>query len=313
MLHSGDHTQSNRFMQGLRASLDRSRLGELLVRQGRISTSELRRALKKQKETKASLGEILIKDKAISRFDLHFTLSRQFALRCTAGFFLFCFSIVGMGKKAQAELSDVAGTLQVSMTKEFTNVSYYPQLFETQEKRSSNLKAFTKWTGMFDRFESQLRNASTKSYMEGWARELSQFSGMSLKQMARQVNRVVNQTRYIEDKNLWGKTDYWATPAEFLKRGGDCEDFAITKYTALRALGVPESRLRIAIVQDEIKNIPHAVLVVYTDGGAYVLDNQIKTLIDADNMTRYRPIFSINRQAWWLHTAEPKTILASAN
>ena len=52
---------------------------------------------------------------------------------------------------------------------------------------------------------------------------------------------------------------------DFFTRGGDCEDFAIAKYTALRALGVPEERLRVAIVHDDEKNLPHAILVVYTD------------------------------------------------
>ena len=72
--------------------------------------------------------------------------------------------------------------------------------------------------------------------------------------------------------------------------------------------------VRIAIVQDLQKNIPHAVLVVYTDQGSMILDNQIKTAIDSNRVSHYKPIFSINQNAWWLHTA-PKgnvTVVASA-
>ena len=29
-------------------------------------------------------------------------------------------------------------------------------------------------------------------------------------------------------------------------------------------------------------------------------------------VTRYRPIFTINRNAWWLHTKPGSTVLASA-
>lgn len=134
-----------------------------------------------------------------------------------------------------------------------------------------------------------------------------------MKDMVRGVNKLVNQTRYIVDQRNWGQSDYWATPVEFLKRGGDCEDFAIAKYAALKSLGFPEERLRIAIVQDTVKNIPHAVLVAYTNEGAYILDNQIKTLVDAERAGRYRPIYSINRQAWWLHQAPTNTIVASAD
>ena len=70
--------------------------------------------------------------------------------------------------------------------------------------------------------------------------------------------------------------------------------------------------MRLAIVQDLEKNIPHAVLIVYTDQGAYLLDNQIKRLISAERGSRYKPIYTINRQAWWLHTAPSRTIIASA-
>ncbi len=79
-------------------------------------------------------------------------------------------------------------------------------------------------------------------------------------------------------------------------------------------LGVPESRLRIAIVQDMKKNIPHAILVVYTDKGPMILDNQIKSAVNAERISHYKPIFTINQDAWWLHTA-PKgdvTVVASA-
>ena len=125
---------------------------------------------------------------------------------------------------------------------------------------------------------------------------------------------MMNAKRYVSDAKNYGQNDYWATPVEFFKRGGDCEDFAIAKYTALKALGVPESRLRIAIVQDMQKNIPHAILIVYTDNGPLILDNQIKSAISASKISHYKPIFSINQDAWWLHTA-PKgnvTVVASA-
>ena len=59
--------------------------------------------------------------------------------------------------------------------------------------------------------------------------------------------------------------------------------------------------MRIAIVHDLQKNIPHAILIVYTDDGVKFLDNQYKSVKDADGFTRYRPIYSINRTGWWRH------------
>jgi predicted transglutaminase-like cysteine proteinase len=138
--------------------------------------------------------------------------------------------------------------------------------------------------------------------MENFKAQLASLQGLPMNKMIAGVNDVVNRIRYVNDNQIYGKNDYWATPMEFIANGGDCEDYAITKYTALRALGVPEDRLRVAIVQDLQKNVPHAILIVYTDNGALILDNQIKTVVNAERISHYKPIFSINRNAWWLHT-----------
>ena len=40
------------------------------------------------------------------------------------------------------------------------------------------------------------------------------------------VNRFFNRAKYVTDKRLWGKADYWASPFEFIgKNQGDCEDY----------------------------------------------------------------------------------------
>lgn len=290
-----------------------NRVGELLLHKGLITRDDLAQALTLQKDTGIALGEIFIQNDFISRKQLKGVLRRQFALRCAATGLMFGTSIFNLAsKRAQAEIRDVPGSIVLaSATQDFQKVAYYPKLMGTAEKRDRNLKAFTKWTGMFDRFERDLKSAGNAQLISDWQRDLNAYQGLSMKQMANSVNNLVNKTRYIQDKNNWGKSDYWATPVEFLKRGGDCEDFAIAKYTALRSLGVPEERLRIAIVQDLQKNIPHAILIVYTDEGSYILDNQNKRMVSAEHGTRYKPIFSINRQAWWLHKSPGATVVAS--
>ena len=306
---------STGILRGLKSHLEHSKLGDLLVKKGVISTDDLADALALQKQTHKPLGQIFIESAAITRRQLGMILFKQAALRTTATGILFFTSLSSFTPKTAhaGQIKDVPAKLQLaSVSAEFARVTAYPAIYGTSEKRSGDLKAFTKWTEMFNRFDRELNNASSIKVMKEWQNDLQQIRGGSIKSMATQVNKLVNKTRYIVDKKNWGKSDYWATPVEFLTRGGDCEDFAIAKYTALRALGVPEERLRIAIVQDTQKNIPHAVLVVYTEDGAVILDNQIKTLVDAESGTRYKPIFSINRQAWWLHKAPSKTVLASA-
>jgi predicted transglutaminase-like cysteine proteinase len=302
-------------LTGLKAHLEQSKLGDLLIRKGVISEKDLSHALQIQKDTHKPLGQIFIESAAISRTQLFGILFKQTALRTTATGLLFFMTATSFSSKtASAEtITDVPAKIQLAnVSSEFARVSAYPALFGTAEKKSHDLKAFTKWTSMFNRFDKELSNTKSVKVMQDWQRDLQQFKGGTISEMARDVNDLVNKTRYIVDKKNWGQNDYWATPVEFLTRGGDCEDFAIAKYTALRALGVPEERLRIAIVQDTQKNIPHAILVVYTEKGAVILDNQNKNMVNAEQGTRYKPIFSINRQAWWLHKADSKTVLASA-
>jgi len=291
------------FLNSITTYLNRNRLGEILVLKGVINPSQLREILAVQKQERKPLGHILVENNYISKRQLFSLLIRQHSLRFMSTSLMCIMTLAYTTKRTEAAaIKDVAAKISiVDSTSKFTKVAHYSALLGSSEKRSSNLKAFTKWSGMFIRFERELKNGNTSELQE-WQNTLSQFKGQSLTQMASNVNRLVNKTKYITDKRNYNKSDYWSTPIEFLKRGGDCEDFAIAKYTALRILGVPEERLRIAIVHDNFKNIPHAVLIVYTDYGPILLDNQNQSIINATHVERYKPIFSINRTAWWLHS-----------
>lgn len=117
------------------------------------------------------------------------------------------------------------------------------------------------------------------------------------------VNQFYNRRiAFVDDMLAWGQADHWATPLQTLALGqGDCEDYAIAKYFSLKALGVPGDQMRIVVVDDLNLKVPHAILVVYLDGRALILDNQIPTVVPADRIRHYRPIYSINEESWWLH------------
>jgi predicted transglutaminase-like cysteine proteinase len=298
----------------IKSYLERNRVGELMVMKGLISPENLKEALRLQKSHGKPLGEILVEFNFISSRQLQKTLFRQRFLKLAAGILLCTASLSAFSsKRAMAQsIPDVPAKIAISVSAHFSAVAPNHALFGSEEKENRNLKPFTKWTEMFDKFNKQIKSESGQREIENWQAQLRQFKDLPLQSMAQKVNDFVNEARYITDQNNYGMSDYWATPIEFLQRGGDCEDFAITKYTALRMLGVPEERLRIAIVHDNIKNIPHAILVVYTDNGAYILDNQEKRMHNSANFNRYRPIFSINQQAWWMHTTPQTTVLASA-
>ena len=299
-------------MTKMKALLARKRLGELLVMNGVLTPKELRHALHTQKTDGRNLGRILLAHNLVTRRDLYNTLGQQFTLRCmawTLGIFL-TFSSFGMKPARAGSIKDIPGQMSV-VSEAFTKVSSYPALFGSEERRSSELKAFTKWTSMFDRYETAMKQPANQRIISTWKRNLSEFKDLPMDTMVERVNTYINQTDYIVDSRNWGKSDYWSTPIEFFQRGGDCEDYAIAKYASLRALGFPENRMRVAIVHDIQKDIPHAVLIVYTDTGAKILDNQNPKAEDARYVDNYRPIFSINRDAWWLHTAPTSTVVAS--
>lgn len=118
------------------------------------------------------------------------------------------------------------------------------------------------------------------------------------------VNDFMNRTRFLNDIDHWGKEDYWATPVEFLSTdGGDCEDFSIAKYFTLRALGVPDEKLRITYVKElVIYNQAHMVLAYFPtpDAEPLVLDNINKTIQPASTRTDLLPVYSFNGSGLWL-------------
>ncbi|MEX2615330.1 MAG: transglutaminase-like cysteine peptidase [Alphaproteobacteria bacterium] len=185
----------------------------------------------------------------------------------------------------------------------------HPLLFGTREVRSATLTKFSKWTGVIARYESELHARRQKCRvsrvntcaLERWEGFLEDIADLPRREQIEKVNVYVNERVYIVDPVNYGIKDYWATPREFFDRDGDCEDYAISKYISLRALGMPVSDMRIVVLNDLNLKIAHAVLVVYLDGEALILDNQISQVINADRIRHYKPIYSINEKNWWLH------------
>jgi predicted transglutaminase-like cysteine proteinase len=108
------------------------------------------------------------------------------------------------------------------------------------------------------------------------------------------VNHAVNGVRYVSDAANWRGAKYWETPSEFLKRGGDCKDYALAKYSALRALGVPAGSMRILVLPD------HAVLVVNSTNGPTVLDNQRESTYPLDQGLLSRAVYAVSDAGAWI-------------
>lgn len=103
------------------------------------------------------------------------------------------------------------------------------------------------------------------------------------------------------DMANYGQEDYWAIAKEFFYNGGDCEDYAITKFFSLRWLGIDKDTLRIVILQDTNLRIAHAVLAVSYNNDILILDNQTQKVVSHRTIAHYLPLYSVNEKKWWLH------------
>ncbi len=189
-----------------------------------------------------------------------------------------------------------------------------PNLWGFSEVRSTNLRLFAKWTSTLSRYETErlttrrpgcAHPAADDCRTEEWQRFLESVRDQDRRSQIASVNAFINARPYVADQANWNRSDYWATPAEFLARSGDCEDYAIAKYLALRELGWSDRELRIVAVKDLHKGIGHAVTVAFLDGEAFVLDNQLNKVTEVGAIGHYRPVYSLNATAWWHHHEGP--------
>lgn len=95
------------------------------------------------------------------------------------------------------------------------------------------------------------------------------------------INTFVNGAKYILDKEAFGVKNHWASMDQFIgQNGGDCEDFAIAKYTMLVNSGIPKSKLYFLHVKLGKKKVGHMVLGYIKDGKTLILDNNSRRITE---------------------------------
>ena len=111
------------------------------------------------------------------------------------------------------------------------------------------------------------------------------------------VNDFFNNVGYGDDKKVYGVNDYWATPYEFLARDkGDCEDYVIGKYFALKHLGIPTSKMFLSYVRVDGAKDAHMVLTYFDTPSSepLVLDSIRRIIFPASKRTDLKPIYNFN-------------------
>ncbi len=118
------------------------------------------------------------------------------------------------------------------------------------------------------------------------------------------INSFFNQFVSEYDANTWKKEDYWATPLEFTAKGkGDCEDYAIGKYFALKEVGVDKDKLFVMIVKEKTARDHHMVLAYlqHAKSSPLVLDNLSWKILTLEQRIDLKPIYGFNEKNLYLN------------
>ncbi|GAC29193.1 transglutaminase-like cysteine peptidase [Brumicola pallidula] len=145
-------------------------------------------------------------------------------------------------------------------------------------------------------------NQDAVARVRAWQLILEQQKNQSVDSQLYEINSFFNKIDFVDDKQHWGKNDYWATPIEFLgTNGGDCEDFTIAKYFSLIELGVASEKLRLMYVTATRPRQAHMVLAYYETPVSVplVLDNINRRILPATQRRDLIPIYSFNGDGLW--------------
>jgi predicted transglutaminase-like cysteine proteinase len=122
-----------------------------------------------------------------------------------------------------------------------------------------------------------------------------------------EINRAVNLAIHpVSDLAQFGQIDVWSSPLVTFYRGaGDCEDYAIAKFVALRMAGIPSEDLRIVVMADTLSGEGHAVAAVRLDGHWLILDNRRMAMMEDIAVRNYRALFVIDQSGVMKYSDTP--------
>jgi len=183
-------------------------------------------------------------------------------------------------------------------------------LFGSVELKSDSLRGLPQWTRVLGAmakerkaFDDCAADASlcTSPILKHWRRIITTAAALPRGQRIKAVNDFFNRWPYKLDREVYGVSEYWATPKEFMTLSGDCEDYSIAKYFALRKLGFKKQELRVVILMDTIRGIGHAVLAFYAEDQILILDSLSNLILPHSRYKHYVPQYSMNETTRWAH------------
>ena len=128
--------------------------------------------------------------------------------------------------------------------------------------------------------------------LKQWENLVEKFPTMKSEEQLRNINGFFNRWSGKEDRAAYGRDEYWASSQDFLKSGGgDCEDYALIKYQALRELGTKVDSIWLVLVTDVSRGAEHAVLLVTVGNKSFILDNLSSPVYLIMPVEAYRNIY----------------------
>jgi len=135
--------------------------------------------------------------------------------------------------------------------------------------------------GMLDRFEQQKKTRV-------WKDTLKELEGKQHAQQVRVINDLFNKMSYVGEA-----TQHYATPAEFIEAGGDCEEFALSKLLLLREIEIEGLLLFVKI---RATGQDHAIAVVTLGETLLGLDNRREGLLTPKEIKKeYQILFAADK------------------
>ena len=196
-----------------------------------------------------------------------------------------------------------------------------PGVFGFDERLAGAAERPPQWRNMFERmladhleFSACVKNerSCATPQARSWRQMFKAASNQPQREQLRIVNAFFNRLPYRTDGENYGTSDYWASPGEFLTRPGDCEDYSIAKYMALRQLGFDHEQLRLVAVFDTARGIGHAVLTVRIGERSLVLDSVSDGIFADTDYAHYIPRHSVSEDGFWLHATSREIAAARA-
>ena len=122
-----------------------------------------------------------------------------------------------------------------------------------------------RWLDMKARQDRVMQHPEMRAEMAEFYARLDHLKDKTIAEKSRGVDGIIDKyVAYTPDGETYCSGDYWATPLETIRaKKGDCEDFAILKYYALRYLDVPADRMFVvAVGHNGNDHVDHATLIV---------------------------------------------------